>query len=131
MRYRGDPSGGRLTHLEMARKVRLERCIGGRLQLGAKNGGRVHIKGPSPVRERAASDYGPVGSRRPQPPRVIAPPPIRMPFNPPLLRPLRRVEVDEAEEDEVGVELSGPSSRKDHHSLILEGCRGCCSHQGP
>ena len=46
MRYRGDPSGGRLTHAEMARKVRLERCIGGRLQLGAKNGGRVPIKDP-------------------------------------------------------------------------------------
>ncbi len=83
MRFRGDPSGGRLTHAEMAQKVRLERCIGGRLQRGAKNGGRAPIKGPSPVRERAAPDYGPVGSRRPQPPRGIAPPPIRMPLNPP------------------------------------------------
>jgi hypothetical protein len=83
MKFRGDPSGGRLTHAEMAQKVRLERCIGGRLQLGAKGGGRVPIKGPSPVRERAAPDYGPVGSRRPQFPRGGAPPPIRMPFNPP------------------------------------------------
>jgi hypothetical protein len=56
MRYRGDPSGGCLTHAEMARKVRLERCIGGRLQLGTKSGGRVPIKGPSPVRERAFKD---------------------------------------------------------------------------
>jgi hypothetical protein len=95
MRFRGDPSGGRLTHAEMAQKVRLERCIGGRRQLGAKNGGRAPIKGPSPVWERATPDYGPVGSRRPQPPRVIAPPPPRgaapppiwMPFNPPPVHP--------------------------------------------
>jgi hypothetical protein len=82
MRFRGDPSGGRLTHAEMAQKVWLERCIGGRLRLGAKNGGRVPIKGPSPVRERAAPDYEPVGSRRPQFSRGIAPSPIRMPINP-------------------------------------------------
>ncbi len=87
MRYQGDPSGGRLTHAEMARKVRLEQCIGGRLQLGTKSGGRVPIKGPSPVRERAASDYGPVGSRRPPPPRGVVPPPVRMPFNPPPAPP--------------------------------------------
>jgi hypothetical protein len=87
MRFRGDPSGGCLTHAEMALKVRLERCIGGRLQLGARNGGRVPIKGPSPVRKRAASDYGPVGSRRPQFARGGAPPPIRMPFNPPPTQP--------------------------------------------
>ncbi len=79
MRFRGDPSGGRLSHAE--------RCIGGRRQLGAKNGWRAPIKGPSPVRERAAPDYGPVGSRRPQFPRGIAPPPIRMPFNPPPVLP--------------------------------------------
>ena len=36
MRFRGDPSRGRLTHAEMAQKVRLERCIGGRHQLGSK-----------------------------------------------------------------------------------------------
>jgi hypothetical protein len=116
MRFRGDPSGGRLTHAEMAQKVRLERCIGGRLQLGVKNGGRVPIKGLSHVRERAAPDYGPVGSRRPQFPRGMAPPPIRMPLNPP---------------DEVGVELPGLSNRKDRHFLILEVCRDCCSHQDP
>jgi hypothetical protein len=28
MRYRGDPTGGRLTHAEMEQKVRLERCFG-------------------------------------------------------------------------------------------------------
>jgi hypothetical protein len=83
MRFRGDPSGGRLSHAEMAQKVRLERCIGGRLQLGARGGGRPPIKGPSPVRERVAPDYGPVGNRRPQLPRGGAPPPIRMPSNPP------------------------------------------------
>ncbi len=43
MRYRGDPSGNRLP------------------QLGSKSGGRAPIKGPSPVRERAAPDYGPRG----------------------------------------------------------------------
>jgi hypothetical protein len=32
MRYRGDPTGERLTHAEMAQKVRLERCFGGRSQ---------------------------------------------------------------------------------------------------
>ncbi len=82
MRFRGNPSGGRLSHAEMAQKVRLERCIGGRLQLGARGGGRVPIKGPLPVREGAAPDYGPVGSRRPSQPRREIPPPIRMPFNP-------------------------------------------------
>ena len=95
MRYRGDPSGERLTHAEMAQKVRLERCFGGRSQPGPKNGGRAPIKGPSPVQERAAPDYGPVGSRRPPPSRAIvpppprrtAPPPIRMPFGPLLAPP--------------------------------------------
>jgi hypothetical protein len=92
MRYRGDPTGERLTHAEMAQKVRLERCFGGRSQPGPKNGGRIPIKGPSPVPERAAPDYGPVGSRRPPPARTVVsppalprgapPPPIRLPFNP-------------------------------------------------
>jgi hypothetical protein len=97
MRYQGYPSGSRLTHAEMAQKVRLERCFRGRSQPGAKSGGRAPIKGPSPVRERAAPDYGPVGSRRPPPlggivpppPRRMVPPPIRMPFNPPSAPPLR------------------------------------------
>ncbi len=97
MRYGGDPSGSRLTHEEMAQKVRLERCFRGRSQPGAKSGGRAPIKGPSPVRERAAPDYGPVGSRRrpslggiaPPPPRRMIPPPIRMPFNPPPAPPSR------------------------------------------
>jgi hypothetical protein len=95
MRYRGDPSGERLTHAEMAQKVRLERCFGGRSQPGPKSRGRVPTKRPSPVHERAAPDYGPVGSRRPPPagaivpppPRRMMPPPIRMPFNPPLAPP--------------------------------------------
>jgi len=97
MRYRGDPSGERLTHEETAQKVRLERCFRGRSQPGPKSGGRAPIKGPSPVRERAAPDYGPVGSRRPPPPGAIVPPPprrmipppIRMPFNPPSAAPQR------------------------------------------
>ncbi len=79
----------------MAQKVRLERCFRGKSQPGSKSGGRAPIKGPSPVRERAASNYGPVGSRRPPPPgaivppppRRMAPPPIRMPFNPPPAPP--------------------------------------------
>jgi hypothetical protein len=95
MRYRGDPSGERLTHAEMAQKVRLERCFGGRSQPGPKSGGRAPIKGPSSVQERAAPDYGPVGSRRPPPsgaivpppPRRAAPPLIRMPFSSPLAPP--------------------------------------------
>jgi hypothetical protein len=29
MKFRGDPTGERLSHAEMARKIRLERCIGG------------------------------------------------------------------------------------------------------
>jgi hypothetical protein len=90
MRYRGDPSGSRLIPEEMAQKVRLERCFRGRSQPGARSRGRVPIKRPSSVRERAAPDYGPVGSRRPPPlggivpppPRKMMPPPIRMPFNP-------------------------------------------------
>ena len=97
MRYRGDLSGSRLTHAEMTQKVRLERCFRGRSQPGSKSGGRAPIKGPSPVRERTAPDYGPVGSRRPPPPGGIAPPPprrmipppIRMPFNPPPAPPPR------------------------------------------
>jgi hypothetical protein len=82
----------------MAQKVRLERdASGGRSQPGPRSGGRIPIKGPSPVQERVAPDYGPVGSRRPPPsgaivpppppPRGTAPPPIRMPFNPPLAPP--------------------------------------------
>jgi hypothetical protein len=41
MRYRGDLSGSRLTHAEMAQKVRLERCFRGRSQPGSKSGGRA------------------------------------------------------------------------------------------
>jgi hypothetical protein len=97
MRYRGDPTGERLTHAEMEQKVRLERCFGGRSQPGPKKGGRMPIKGPAPVPEGAAPDYGPVGSRRPPPtrtvmtppapPRGAAPPPIRMPFGRPSAPP--------------------------------------------
>jgi hypothetical protein len=97
MRYKGDPTGERLTPAEMAQKVRLERCFGRRSQPGLKNGGRIPVKGPMPVQGGAASDYGPVGSRRPplseaaRPPppplRGIAPPPIRMPFSHPSAPP--------------------------------------------
>jgi hypothetical protein len=97
MRYRGDPTGERLTHAEIEQKVRLERCFGGRSQPGPKSGGRIPIKGPTPVPGRAAPDYGPVGSRRPPPartvvpqptpPRGAAPPPIRMPFSRPSAPP--------------------------------------------
>jgi hypothetical protein len=97
MRYRGDPTGERLTPAEMAQKVRLERCFGGRSQPGPKNGGRMPIKGLLPVQEGVAPDYGPVGNQRPpfpeavRPPppplRGIAPPPIRMPFGRPSAPP--------------------------------------------
>jgi hypothetical protein len=63
MRYRGDPTGERLTPAEMAQKVRLERCFGRRSQPGLKNGGRMPLKGPMPVQEEVVPDYGPVGSR--------------------------------------------------------------------
>jgi hypothetical protein len=125
MRYRGDPSGGHLTHAEMAREVRLERCIGGRLHLGVKSGGRVPIKGPSLVQERVAPDYGPVGSRRPPPLRGVAPPPpkggvpppIRMPFNPP---PGRGRGGAVRPQQPQGPPLPNPG-----------GMPGCCSRQGP
>jgi hypothetical protein len=97
MKYRGDPTGERLTPADMAQKVRLERCFWGRSQPGPKNGGRMPIKGPLPVQEGVASDYGPVGSRRPPPPEAVrppppplrgtAPPPIRMPFGRPSASP--------------------------------------------
>ena len=45
MRYRGDPTGERLTPAEMAQKVRLERCFGRRSQPGLKDGGRIPLKG--------------------------------------------------------------------------------------
>jgi hypothetical protein len=61
----------------------MERYIGGRLHLRTEDRGRAAIRGPSPPRERAAPDYGPVGSRRPQQARGGIPAPIRMPFNPP------------------------------------------------
>jgi hypothetical protein len=92
MRYKGDPTGERLTSAEMARKVKLERCFGKRSQPGLK--GRAPIKGPMPAPERVVPDYGPVGSGRPPPRdresvrlpppplRGAAPPPIRMQFAP-------------------------------------------------
>ncbi len=97
MRYRGYPTGERLTPAEMAQKVRLERCFGGRSQPGPRNGGRMPIKGPLPVQEGVTSGYGPVGSRRPPLPEAVrppppplrgtAPPPIRMPFGHPSAPP--------------------------------------------
>jgi hypothetical protein len=97
MRYKGDPTAERLTPAEMAQKVRLQRCFGGRSRPGPKNGGRMPIKGPLPVQEGVASDYGPVGSRKPPPPEAVrplppplrgtAPPPIRMPFGRPSAPP--------------------------------------------
>jgi len=90
MRYKGDPTGERLTSAEMAQKVKLERCFGKRSQPGLK--GRAPIKGPMPVPGRVVPDYGPVGSGRPPPRetvgltppplRGVAPPPIRMQFTP-------------------------------------------------
>jgi hypothetical protein len=82
MRFRGDPTGGRLSHAEMARKIRLERCIGGRLGRGAEDRGRTAVRRPSPLRERAVPTYGPIGTRRPQQVRGGNPAPIRMPLNP-------------------------------------------------
>jgi hypothetical protein len=97
MRYRGDPTGERLTPAEMAQKVRLERCFGRRSQPGRKNEGRMPIKGPTPAQEGVTSDYGPVGSRRPPLPEAVrppppplrgtVPPPIRMPFGHPSAPP--------------------------------------------
>jgi hypothetical protein len=90
MRYKGDPTGERLTSAEMAQKVKLERCFGKRSQPGPK--GRAPIKGPMPAPGRVVPDYGPVGSGRPPPRESVrlpppplrgaAPPPIRMQFAP-------------------------------------------------
>jgi hypothetical protein len=90
MRYKGDPTGERLTSAEMAQKVKLERCFGKRSQPGLK--GRAPIKGPMPAPGRVVPDYGPVGSGRPPPKETVglpppplrgaAPPPIRMQFTP-------------------------------------------------
>jgi len=95
MRYKGDPTGERLTPAEMAQKVKLEKCFGKRSQPGPK--GRMPIKGPMPAPGRVVPDYGPVGSRRPplsesvRPPppplRGAAPPPIRMQFSHPAAPP--------------------------------------------
>jgi hypothetical protein len=97
MRYKGDPTGERLTPAEMAQKVKLEKCFGRRSQPGPKNGGRMPVKGPMPAPGRVVHDYGPVGSRRPplsesvRPPppplRGAAPPPIRMQFSHPAAPP--------------------------------------------
>jgi hypothetical protein len=73
MRYKGDPTGERLTPAEMAQKVKLEKCFGGRSQPGPK--GRMPIKGPMPAPGRVVPDYGPVGSRRPPPSESVRPPP--------------------------------------------------------
>jgi hypothetical protein len=124
MRFRGDPSGGRLSHAEMERKVRLERCIGGRLHVGARDGGRAAIRGPLPSRERAAPEYGPVGSRRPQQAREGVPPPIRMPFNPP------QVQVRPAAVGEVGEGPSDPHNHGGSPFPTSEGCLGCCNRRG-
>jgi hypothetical protein len=140
MRYRGDPTGERLTHAEMEQKVWLERCFGGRSQPGPKRGGRIPIKGPAPVLGRVASDYGPVGSRRPPPartvvsppapPRGAAPPPIRMPFSlPPASPPRARVGEGEGGED-VG-ESSAHGNHRGRCFFSPWGCQVCCSHQDP
>jgi hypothetical protein len=95
MRYKGDPTGERLTAAEMAQKVKLEKCFGKKSQPGPKE--RIPIKGPMPAPRRVAPDYGPVGSRRPPPSESVgppppplrgaAPPPIRMQFIPPAAPP--------------------------------------------
>jgi hypothetical protein len=97
MRYKGDPTGERLTPAEMAQKVKLEKCFGKRSQPGPKE--RMPIKGPMPAPRRVVPDYGPVGSRRPPPVESVgppppplrgaAPPPIRMQFSHPAAPPRR------------------------------------------
>ncbi len=141
MRYRGDPTGERLTHAEMEPKVRLERCFGGRSQPGPKNGGRIPIKGPAPVPEGAAPDYGPVGSRRPSPartvvpplapPRGAAPPPIRMPFSHPPAPPPRQTREDEGEGGEGVGELSAHGNHRGRCFFSLWRCQAYCSRRDP
>jgi hypothetical protein len=46
MKYQGDPSGSRLTHAEMAQKVRLERCSEGDPSREPRAGGGLPSKGP-------------------------------------------------------------------------------------
>jgi hypothetical protein len=134
MRYRGDPSGVRLTHAEMAQKVRLERFFGGRSQPVPKSGGRVPIKGPSPVQERAAPDYGSVGSRRPppsgaivpSPPRRMTPSPLRMPFSPPLAPP-QQSQGGQGRGGRGRGGVVGP--QQPQGPMFPWGCQACCSHQ--
>jgi hypothetical protein len=124
MRFRGDPSGGPLSQAEMARKVRMERCIGGRIHLRAGDRGRAAIRGPSPPRERAAPDYGPVGSRRPQQVRGGFRPPSGCPS---ILHTLRAARVVA---DRVGEGPSDPNNHEGSPFRIPEECQACYSHRG-
>ncbi len=70
MRYRGVLSGGRLTHAEMAQKVRLERCIGGRLQPGTKSGEGCPTKDPRLCEKGPPLTMDPWGAGGHHPPGV-------------------------------------------------------------
>jgi hypothetical protein len=68
MRYRGDPTGKRLTHAEMAQKVRLERCFGGDLSRDPRVGGGCPSKDPHPCRKELPQTMGPWEAEGPHPP---------------------------------------------------------------
>jgi hypothetical protein len=138
MRYKGDPTGERLTPAEMAQKVKLEKCFGRRSQPGPK--GRMPIKGPMPTPGRVVPDYGPDGSRRPplsesvRPPppplRGAAPPPIRMQFSHPAAPPPppRRAKDGRGKGGGGAEEGWVPSCRGQRFPSPL-GCLDCSSHQ--
>jgi hypothetical protein len=134
MRYKGDPTGERLTSAEMAQKVKLERCFGKRSQPGLK--GRAPIKGPMPAPGRVVPDYGPVGSGRPPPRETVglpppplrgaAPPPIRMQFTPSAAPP-RRARSGKSKGG-VGKEGGWALSNRGRHSPSPLGCPDGSSH---
>ncbi len=68
MRYRGDPPGSRLTHAELAQKVRLERCFRGRPQPGTKSGEGCPSKDPHPCEKGLPLTTDPWGAGGRHPP---------------------------------------------------------------
>ncbi len=86
MRFRGDPTGERLSRAEMARKIRLERCLGGTQGRSTEDRGRTAIRGPSPPRERTIPTHGQRGARGSQQGRVGHPAPIEMSHNTPRVQ---------------------------------------------
>jgi hypothetical protein len=86
MRFQGDPTGERLSHAEMTRKIQLESYQGGARGRSTEGRGRTAVRRPSPPRERAISTQGQRGACGPQRDREGHPAPIGMPHSPPNVR---------------------------------------------